>query len=234
VRTVAKPKPRVQPQESRLKREARETFNALVWAFCLFLIIRALAFQAFRIPSPSMEDTLLVHDFLFISKLTYGPNIPFTHTRIPGLRKPRPGDIIVFQNPVNPKEDYIKRCVAVGGQTVEYRNKVLYVDGVRKDEPYVKHIDPDMRPRSRRDIRWMPEGGSRDNFGPIRVPPGKLFMMGDNRDNSQDSRFWGFLDTKLVRGKAAVIYFSWGAHWSLPLVGSIPVPRFLRFFRLIR
>ena len=200
------------PGESRLKREARETVNSLVWAVVLFLIIRSLAFQAFRIPSPSMEDTLLIHDFLFISKLTYGPNIPFTHTRLPGLRKPKPGDIIVFQNPTNPKEDYIKRCVAVGGQTVEIRDKVLYVDGVEKIEPYVKHVDPTINPR-------------RDDLGPVRVPSGMLFMMGDNRDNSSDSRFWGFLDMKLVRGKAAIIYFSWD--------GERNVPRFGRFFRLI-
>ena len=201
------------PGESRLKHEIRETFRSLVWAVVLFLIIRSVAFQAFRIPSPSMEDTLLIHDFLFISKIVYGPNIPFTHTRLPGLRKPKPGDVIVFQNPVNPKEDYIKRCVAVGGQTVEVRNKTLYVDGAAKQEPYVKHTDPRMIP-------------GRDNFGPVRVPEGFLFMMGDNRDNSQDSRFWGFLDMRLIRGKAAIIYFSWD--------GAKSIPRFKRFFRMIR
>jgi len=200
------------PAESRLKREVRETFNSLIWAVVLFLIIRSLAFQAFRIPSPSMEDTLLVHDFLFISKLTYGPNIPFTHTRLPGLRHPKPGDIIVFQNPMNPKEDYIKRCIAVAGQTVEVRNKDLYVDGIKKDEPYIKHVDPNTDPR-------------RDNFGPVRVPQGDLFMMGDNRDNSMDSRYWGFLNEKLIRGKASFIYFSWD--------GEKHFPRFGRMFRLI-
>jgi signal peptidase I len=201
------------PPESRLQREIRETLKSFAWALVLFLIIRSFAFQAFRIPSPSMEDTLLVHDFLFISKLTYGPNIPFTHTRLPGLRHPKPGDIIVFQNPVNPKEDYIKRCVAVGGQTVEYKNKILYVDGVRRDEPFTKHIDPRIEP------------GIRDNFGPVRVPPGNLFMMGDNRDNSMDSRYWRFLPERLIRGKAAFIYFSWDADTKLP--------RFGRMFRLI-
>ena len=200
-------------KESFWKRQVRETMNSALWAVVLFLVIRSLAFQAFRIPSPSMEDTLLIHDFLFISKLTYGPNIPFTHTRLPGLRKPRPGDVIVFQNPVNPKEDYIKRCVAVAGQTVEYKNKVLYVDGVRQDETHVKHVYPNFDPR-------------RDTFGPLRVPKGCLFMMGDNRDNSQDSRFWGFLDMKLVRGKAEVIYFSWD--------GERKFPRFSRFFKIIR
>jgi signal peptidase I len=210
---VAASRASARPGETRLKREVRETANSFLWAIVLFLIIRSLAFQAFRIPSPSMEDTLLIHDFLFISKLTYGPNIPFTHTRLPGLRKPKPGDIIVFQNPTNPKEDYIKRCVAVAGQTVEVRDKALYVDGVEKVEPYTKHVDP-------RNI-----GIPRDTFGPVRVPKGMVFMMGDNRDNSADSRYWGFLDMKLIRGKAAIIYFSWD--------GERKLPRFSRFFRLI-
>jgi signal peptidase I len=210
---MAHPRRQLRPGESRLKHEIRETFRSLVWAIVLFLLIRSFAFQAFRIPSPSMEDTLLIHDFLFISKLVYGPNIPFTHTRIPGIRKPKPGDVIVFQNPENPKEDYIKRCVAVGGQTVEVRNKVLYVDGVAKVEPYVKHTDPRIIP-------------GRDIFGPVRVPEGHLFMMGDNRDNSQDSRYWSFLDLRLVRGKAEIIYFSWN--------GEKNLPRFPRFLRRIR
>lgn len=199
---------------SRLRREVRETANSLIWAFVLFLIIRTLAFQAFRIPSPSMEDTLLIHDFLFISKLTYGPNLPFTgdKVRLPGLRKPRPGDVIVFKNPANPREDYIKRCVAVEGQMVEYKDKDLYIDGVRQVEPYVKHVHNGTIPR-------------RDNWGPLRVPKGCLFMMGDNRDNSQDSRYWGFLPMNLVKGKAELIYFSWDS-------GS-KLPRFKRFFRLI-
>ena len=201
------------PGESRLKREIRETFRSLVWAFALFLIIRTLAFQAFRIPSPSMEDTLLIHDFLFISKLTYGPKVPFTDFRLPGFREPKAGDVIVFKNPSNPKEDYIKRCVAVGGQTLEYRDKVLYVDGVRQDESHVKHSDPLVRPR-------------RDNFGPLRVPEGMYFMMGDNRDNSSDSRVWGPLDGKLIHGKAEIIYFS--IDW------DSKVPRFKRLLKRIR
>jgi signal peptidase I len=150
-----------------------------------------------------MEDTLLIHDFLFISKLTYGPKIPFTDVRLPGFRKPKAGDVIVFKNPSNPKEDYIKRCVAVGGQTIEYRNKVLYVDGMRQDEPYVKHTSPVLM-------------GRRDNFGPYRVPEGMYFMMGDNRDNSSDSRVWGALPEELIHGKAEIIYFSFSKYiWQI-------------------
>jgi len=210
---VARPQAVPVRGESRLKREVRENLRSLAWAVVLFLIIRTLAFQAFRIPSPSMEDTLLIHDFLFISKLTYGPRVPFTHLRLPGLRAPKARDIVVFENPTNLKEDYIKRCVAVGGQTVEYRNKVLYVDGVKQDEPYVKHSDPLIR-------------AGRDNFGPFRVPEGMYFMMGDNRDNSSDSRVWGPLDEDLIHGKAEIIYFSWDAKHTLP--------RFKRLLRRIR
>ncbi len=210
---MAEKRSKLPTSERRWKREARETVRSLIWAVVLFLIIRSFAFQAFRIPSPSMEDTLLVHDFLFISKLTYGPNIPYTEIRLPGFRDAKPGDVIVFENPKNRKLDYIKRCVAIAGQTVEYKDKVLYVDDVRQEEPYVKHIQPDIRPRSMRDGCLF---GSRDNFGPITVPEGNLFMMGDNRDNSSDSRFWGFLPMERVHGKAEIIYFSWDASRTLP------------------
>jgi signal peptidase I len=147
-----------------------------------------------------MLETLLVGDYLFVNKLDYGPMIPFTTTRLPGLRQPQPGDVIVFQFPDDPRRDYIKRCVAVGGQTVEVRDKQLYVDGRKRIEPYVQHIDPTVHPAS-----FDP----RDNFGPVQVPPGNLFMMGDNRDNSNDSRFWGPVKMDLVKGRAMFLYWSW-------------------------
>jgi signal peptidase I len=199
-------------------REIRETIRSLIWAVALFLVIRSLAFQAFRIPSESMEDTLLVGDFLFINKLTYGPRIPGTHVRLPGFRDPKPGDVIVFDYPDDPGQDYIKRCVAVGGQTVQVRDKVLYVDGIPQEEPYTKFTNPNPRPRM-------------DNFGPVEIPEGKLFMMGDNRDNSQDSRAWGMLDIKHVHGKAEIIYFSWDSEGRKWYQGS---PRLRRLFSRIR
>ena len=192
----------------------REYIEAFAMAAVLALFIRTFILQGYRIPSPSMEQTLLVGDWLFVNKFLYGAEIPLTGgTRLPAIRQPRRGDIIVFRYPKNPKEDYIKRCVAVAGDTVLYRDKVLYINGQRQEEPFARFADG-----SRLDPR-------RDSFGPIVVPPGNLFMMGDNRDRSSDSRYWGFLDKRLIRGKALFIYFSWdGEHKSI---------RFPRIFDLI-
>jgi signal peptidase I len=179
----------------------RENLESLAWAVALMLIVRTLLLQAFRIPSESMRETLLVGDFLFVSKVDYGPKVPFTRLRLPGFRQPRRGDIIVFQWPRDPSQDFIKRCVAVPGETVEIRKKQVFVNGRPLTEPYVRHTDPAVDPR-------------RDDFGPVEVPPGHLFMLGDNRENSADSRFWGFLPMELVKGRAVFIYFSTGSkHW---------------------
>jgi signal peptidase I len=183
------------------KSQAREYVETVVSVLAIVLFLRAFVLQAFRIPSESMLDTLLVGDFLFVNKFEYGPKIPFTHVRLPGLRSPRPGDVIVFQWPPDPSKDFIKRCVATGGQTVEVRHKEVWVDGQRRDEPFVKHVD----------AAELPEGFSnRDNYKPPTVPRVELFMMGDNRDNSLDSRFWGPVKMDLVKGRALFIYFSTG------------------------
>jgi signal peptidase I len=192
----------------------REWVKAILFSVVFVVTFRGVVAQAYQIPTGSMERTLLVGDFLFINKMLYGPEIDielggkklFYH-RFPGFRKPAPGDIIVFRYPENPKQDFIKRCVAVEGQTVMIRDKVLYVDGVRQTEPYAIHIDPRV---------FDGRTTQRDNFGPITVPAGHIFMMGDNRDNSHDSRFWGPLPVSLVKGRAFVRYFSWdGEHHSV-------------------
>jgi signal peptidase I len=201
--------------ERRQKSLLREYVEAIVYALLLTVALRAFVLQAFRIPSESMLDTLLVGDYLFVNKLDYGPKVPFTETRLPGFREPRPGDIIVFQYPDDPRRDYIKRCVAVGGQTVELKDKALYVDGRKLDEPYVKHVDPVNHPASL---------DPRDNFGPYQVPPGQLFMMGDNRDNSNDSRFWGPVDMGLVKGRAMFLYWSWDGERRWPRFHRILTP----------
>src|SRR5262245_15806907 len=176
----------------RSKSIVREYVEAALWALVLTFFLRTFVIQAFRIPSQSMENTLLIGDFLFVNKFEYGPKIPFTHVRLPGLRKPKPGDVIVFQFPQNPRTDFIKRCVAVVVLTGEMRNKQLYVDAKPRVEPYVIH--------SRADT--LPAGyDHRDNTGPFTVPAGRLFMMGDNRDNSYDSRYWGPVDMDLVKGR---------------------------------
>ena len=199
------------------KSQVQEYTEAILWAVVLTLFLRAFVIQAFRIPSESMCDTLLVGDFLFVNKFEYGPKIPFTHIRLPGLRQPRRGDIIVFQFPQDPSKDFIKRCIAVGGETLEIKDKHVYVNGVRLDEPYAIHSDSTIRPAG---------FDYRDNFGPYTVPTGDLFMMGDNRDNSNDSRFWGSLPMDLVKGRAMFLYWSWDGdrHW----------PRWSRIFHPIR
>lgn len=201
---------------------ARDYIEAIAWAVVITLLLRTFVIQAFRIPSESMCDTLLVGDFLFVNKLEYGPKIPFTHLRLPGLHAPRRGEVIVFQWPQDPSKDFIKRCVATGGQTVEVRHKDLYVDGVKAVEPYVKHDNWSEEPAG-----YTP----RDNYAPPTVAPGELFMMGDNRDNSNDSRFWGTVPLDLVKGRALFIYFSTGGQqwWD----GLFHV-RFERLFKVIR
>ncbi len=198
------------------RNQVREYVEAALWALVLTLFLRAFVIQAFRIPSESMLDTLLVGDFLFVNKFEYGPKLPFTHIRFPGIRKPKTGDVIVFQYPQDPSKDYIKRCVATGGQTIEIRDKKVFLDGRALVEPYVVHIDPTVRSAGY---------DYRDNYPRRTITPGELFMMGDNRDNSNDSRFWGTVAMDLVKGRAMFIYWSWDGerHW----------PRWSRLLRVI-
>lgn len=172
----------------------REYTEIIILAVALALFARTFFIQAFRIPSESMEKTLLVGDFLFANKLIYGPKIPFLNVHLPGVRDPKPGDIVIFKYPGDRKTDYIKRCVAVAGQTVELKGAKLFIDGVLQDESYSQYKD-------------IP--GYHRQYGPYTVPEGHIFMMGDNRDNSADSRAWGPLPLDLVIGKAMFIYFSW-------------------------
>jgi signal peptidase I len=195
----------------------REYVEAALWALILTLFLRAFVIQAFRIPSESMMETLLVGDFLFVNKFEYGPKIPFTHVRLPGLRDPKRGDVIVFQWPQDPSKDFIKRCVARGGETIEIKDKAVAVDGRVLNEPYAVHSDPNVKPAG---------FDARDNYGPFTVPKGEMFMMGDNRDNSNDSRYWGTLDMDLVKGRAMFIYWSWD--------GQKNWPRWSRLFHVIR
>jgi signal peptidase I len=188
----------VERKAPRTRSKAREYLDAIVVAVLMALFFRQFVIQAFRIPSSSMESTLLVGDFLFVNKFLYGAQIPFTDLRLPAVRQPQRGDIIVFKSPTDGR-DFIKRCIAVAGDTVELRRKTLYVNGVPREESYIQNLDTNVHSHSQ---------GPRDNMGPIVVPEGHIFMLGDNRDNSHDSRFWGPLPTSSVRGKAMFIYFS--------------------------
>jgi signal peptidase I len=197
------------PAVARARRKSlvREYGEAIVVAVLLALVIRAFVVQAFTIPSGSMMDTLLVGDYILVNKFLYGPEVPFTEVHLPGFREPRRGDVIVFKYPNDESRDFIKRIVAVGGETVQVRDDRVYVNGQLLEEPYV-------RPGS---IPAQPSGTCRYLYAcePTLVPPGAYFVMGDNRDNSQDSRYWGFVKREKIRGKAFMIYWSWNGdrHW---------------------
>jgi signal peptidase I len=173
----------------------------------LALVIRQCGVQAFTIPSGSMMDTLLVGDYILVNKFLYGAELPFSDTHLPGFRKPERGDIVVFKYPNDESRDFIKRIIAVGGDTVQVQDNRVRLNGRPIEEPYV-------RPGS---IATVPSGHCGYLYGcePLVVPPGSYFVMGDNRDNSQDSRYWGFVRREKIRGKAFLIYWSWNgeSHW---------------------
>lgn len=181
------------------KSTVKEYAEAIITAIVLALIIRAFVVQAFKIPSGSMLETLQIGDHLLVNKFIFGLDLPFTDKKIFAIRAPEHGDIVVFKYPGDPRRDFIKRVIASGGQTVEGRDRLIYVDGELVSEPYVKHTATTI---------LSADASKRDNFGPIRVPEGKVFVMGDNRENSHDSRFWGFVDYEAIRGKAFIIYWS--------------------------
>ena len=186
--------------DSGKKSRLRENIEAILLAILLALFIRTFIVQAFKIPSGSMEDTLLIGDHILVSKFTYGIRMPFSNKTIIPINEPERGDIVVFKFPGDPKIDYIKRVVGVPGDVIECRNKQVFVNGKLEKNPFAVHKDAYT---IRKSI------APRDNFGPLTVPPKSLFVMGDNRDNSNDSRFWSFVDYDKLRGKAFMIYWSW-------------------------
>lgn len=199
------------PPRTKVRRKSvgREYAEAIIMAVVLVLVVRTFVFQAFRIPTGSMEDTLLVGDFLFVNKFIYGAHVPFTDWQLPAVRSPRRGDIIVFKFPKDPSRDFIKRVIGEPGDTVEISNKVISINGEPIREPYAKYTATRRRPQNYQSPQISPPGaGNRDFYGPVVVPEGKFLVLGDNRDNSDDGRFWGYLDRKLILGRAEVIYFS--------------------------
>lgn len=186
-----------------------EYTKAIVTALILALIIRTYVIQAFKIPSGSMLQTLLIGDHILVNKFIYGTKLPFSDKRILVFTKPKRGDIIVFKYPEDPSRDFIKRVIGVEGDIIEERNKIVYVNGKPLNEPYVQHTD--------NSVGIEP----RDNFGPYLVPKNKLFVMGDNRDQSYDSRYWGYVDMKDVKGKAFIIYWSWDNIRKIPRLNRI-------------
>jgi signal peptidase I len=214
------------------KVKQNRSFFEVVWdyiqslgvALILALMIKTSVVEAYKIPSGSMGNTLLVGDFLLANKFIYGMRlpIPFTNIKLPALAEPKPGDVIIFKYPGDLSQNYIKRCIAVEGQRIRIANKQVYVDGQPITlPPHGQYADPNHMYPYVDDGRWEPtrQGGRifsfrgrRDNMPETVVPKGMLFMMGDNRDNSADSRFWGFLDRRLVLGKAMMIHWSWQSY----------------------
>jgi signal peptidase I len=178
----------------------REYAEAIVIAVVLALFIQSFVVQAFKIPSGSMKDTLLVGDHILVNKFLYGVEIPFTDIHVLPLRKPHRLDVVVFKYPEDETKDFIKRVIGLPGDSVEVRNKIVYVNDVPLKEPYTIHTQ---------DTVYPAEVQPRDNFGPVTVPANSYFVMGDNRDQSLDSRFWGFVKQNKIEGEAFLIYWSW-------------------------
>ena len=225
---------------------ARRTSKSLEWlksgaiAIVIFLVLRTFLIEAFRIPSGSMENTLLIGDFLFVNKALYGAEIPFTGVHLPALREPRRNDLVIFKSVEEPRLTVVKRVVGMPGDTLAMEDNLLMVNGAAAAEPFVlktdplaDHEDPKMRGWQTRYL-----AGDRDsrtyrptlkNWGPIVVPADSFFVMGDNRDNSYDSRYWGFLGRDRIRGRPLIVYFSYDPNGILPL----PIFSSVRWGRLL-
>jgi signal peptidase I len=186
---------------SHKKSVVREYFESIVIAVILALFVRTWAVQAFKIPTGSMENNLLIGDHLLVNKFVFGPAGPERHL-LP-MRDIRRGDIVVFKYPDEPERDFIKRVIGLPGETVELRNKKVYINGTPLDEPYVHFLDP------AQNAQEVTSFDVRERYGPVQVPERQFFVMGDNRDNSQDSRYWGFLPRGYIKGKALMIYWSY-------------------------
>lgn len=202
----------------------REYFEAICIAILLALFIRTFVVQAFKIPSGSMLPTLLIGDHLLVNKFIYGVRMPFTGKVLIPVKDPHQGDVVVFRFPKDRSIDYIKRVIGTPGDTVEIKNKKVFINGAPLNDSHAnlspaKVLNGDASPR--------------DNFGPVLVPADRIFVMGDNRDNSYDSRFWGFVDQKDILGKAFILYWSWDIEKPLFSLDRFTSIRFGRLANLI-
>jgi signal peptidase I len=187
------------------KSTVREYFESIVIAVILALFIRTFVVQAFKIPTGSMENNLLIGDHLLVNKFVFGP----TESGIERALLPvRPVQRVVFKYPEEPERDFIKRVIGLPGETLEVKNKKVYINGKPLNEPYVHFLEPPAAPSELHEITSF---DVRENYGPVIVPANQYFMMGDNRDNSQDSRYWGFLPRDYIKGRAMMVYWSYRA-----------------------
>ena len=193
--------------ETKKKSTFREYYEALLIAVIFVNFARIFVFQAFKIPTGSMEDNLKVGDHIIVNKFIYGP-VPDAWMRLLPLRDIKRGDIIVFRFPLQPDTDFVKRVIGLPGDVVEIRSKVLYINGKALDEPYVVHVDSTVFPG----ISALPEQYRlRDQLAPFVVPPARYFAMGDNRDRSSDSRYWGTVPRSMIKGRAFMVYWSFAS-----------------------
>ncbi|MGE0394425.1 MAG: signal peptidase I [Vicinamibacterales bacterium] len=190
------------------KSTAREYFESVVIAVILALFVRTFAFQAFKIPTGSMEQNLLIGDHLLVNKFLFGPAASSLERALLPVRDVQRGDIVVFKYPEEPERDFIKRVIGLPGETLELKGRTIYINGAPLSEPYAQFIEPGQPGAPSEDGA---DGDVRRKYGPVTVPSGHYFMMGDNRDNSQDSRYWGFLPRDYMKGRAAFIYWSYEA-----------------------
>ncbi|MFH0788268.1 MAG: signal peptidase I [Pseudomonadota bacterium] len=202
------------PRPERKKSIIREYTESIIIAILLALVIRAFVVQAFKIPSGSMKPTLLVGDHILVNKFIFGIKlrVPFTsiNTTLIPVSVPKRNDVVVFIYPVDPKKDFIKRVIGLPGDTVQIKDKQVYINHLPMEDLHGVHSDQMVIPEAEQ---------PRDNTGPVIIPPNKLFVMGDNRDESYDSRYWGFVDQKEIIGQAFIIYWSWdrtefGVRWT--------------------
>ena len=199
-------------QAPKKKSILREYAESIIIAILLAMVIRTYLVQAFKIPSGSMEETLAIGDHLLVNKFIYGSKLPFSDNRVLAIRNPRRGDVIVFEYPEDPSKDFIKRIVGAPGDVVEGKNKKVFVNGKPYENSHEVHKEKEVIPK---------EMNPRDTFGPVTVPPGSYFVMGDNRDRSYDSRFWGFVSMEKIKGLAFIKYWSWDREKLRPRFGNI-------------
>jgi signal peptidase I len=194
------------PKEPPRKSVAREYFESIVIAVILALFIRTFIVQTFKIPTGSMENNLLIGDHLLVDKFVFAATATDLERRLLPVRSLRRGDVVVFKFPEDPDRDFIKRVIGLPGETLEMREKRVYINGKPLDEPYVHFLEPPRTASGRQEVTSF---DLRERYGPVTVPQGHCFVMGDNRDNSQDGRYWGFLPLSFVKGRALMVYWSY-------------------------